>query len=113
MRTIWKEVVEIDNIQQITLPIGSEVLTVQTQTGVPCIWFLVPDSKAEYKTRTFIVYGTGHEVKPYEMKYIGTFQTSNGTYVWHLFEVCLLSTNIGMEGIFCPLDCLLFGKFTV
>ena len=73
----------------IKMPEGAEILTIQMQKAVPCIWALV-DTDASVEVRTFRIYGTGHPVK-YDhgvlRNYIGTFQLYGGDIVLHLFEV--------------------------
>lgn len=79
---------EIIYIQSILMPKGAEILTVQTQNGIPCIWALV-DIEAEKEPRVFDIFGTGHPVTfdmGVERKYINTFQLKGGALVFHLFE---------------------------
>lgn len=88
-KQIWKfELPKVHN-SQIDMPHGSEILCVQVQgNSNTCIWALV-DSAAPKTTRHFEIYGTGHEISNdmSTRKYIGTFQLSGGSLVFHLFEV--------------------------
>jgi hypothetical protein len=69
------------------MPIGSRVLTVQSQNGQPAIWVLV-DPKHPEEERSFRMCGTGHRISEDETtNYIGTFQMDNGSLVLHLFEL--------------------------
>lgn len=72
----------------IEIPIDAEILTVQTQNGIACIWALVnPNNNKEL--RHFELYGTGHDISyetGIEIKYINTFQIHGGDLVFHLFE---------------------------
>lgn len=72
------------------MPKGAEVLTVQVQNGITCIWVLCnPDSPKVNKS--FEIFGTGHSINEVkERRYIGTFQLDE--LVYHLFE--LLSTPL-------------------
>jgi len=85
-KVIWKFELETTDKQRIKIPLGAEILTIQTQDGVPCIWALVnPDNTNE---DIFIeIFGTGHEIN-YGMgadrKYLGTYQL--GSLVFHVFE---------------------------
>ena len=72
---------------ELELPIGAQILTVQTQYGVPCIWCLVnPNLSTEI--RRFRMAGTGHPInEDFTLIYIGTFQMSGGQLIFHLFEM--------------------------
>ena len=87
-KTIWKFELEIGDNQKLEMPIGAEILSVQTQNETPCLWALV-DPDADQETRHFEVYRTGHPVH-YDMgisrNYIGTFQLQSGLLVLHVFE---------------------------
>lgn len=85
MQTIWKYPFQNTFIQTIDMPIGAEVLCIDRQHGNMCIWVkLIPHDKPV--PRTFITYGTGHEMMPIKQKYIGTFQVQGGTFIFHVFE---------------------------
>lgn len=82
MRTIFKYPFETADEVWIDMPADAEILTIQIQRGVPCVWALVVPGE-ELETRYFKIYGTGSEI--YEGgKYIATYQT--GSFVWHVFE---------------------------
>jgi hypothetical protein len=89
MKTVHKFPLDTMGRQQVELPRGAEILTVQAQHNVPTIWAIV-DPEAPKQTRTFAIYGTGHRMAELEMgaerKYIGTFQQLDGALVFHLFE---------------------------
>ena len=84
MRTIWKFGLEVTGRQSVTMPADAEILSVQVQAGVPCLWALVsPDAPGV--PRTVDTYGTGHPVDGNPGRYIGTYQLSNGGLVFHVF----------------------------
>jgi hypothetical protein len=86
MKTIWK--FELPKQGKILMPKGAEILTVQTQNEIPCIWAVVnPD--ADKEERTFVIYGTGFEFQLIDYKYIGTFQMHSHGLVFHVFEANL------------------------
>lgn len=86
MRTIYKYDIFIQDVFTILMPIDAEILTVQTQYGSPYFWAKV-DTNAEKERRRFCLFGTGHEIPPEkDLQYIGTFQVSGGSLVFHLFE---------------------------
>lgn len=91
MRVIYKYPIEIKEIVEITMPFGSEVLTVQSQFEEGFIWAVVnPDTRTK-EVKRFSVMGTGFEmsakIEAWPKKYIGTFQTFAGNYVYHVFEM--------------------------
>ena len=86
-KQIWKYTLDVYD-SAIEMPIGAEVLTVQSQNNIPCLWALV-NPLAEKEKRYFEVFGTGHNVycdMGIERMYIGTFQIDSGSLVFHLFE---------------------------
>lgn len=87
-KKIYKYPLKVADKQVIKLPVGAEILTVQTQNETPCIWALV-NPENETQERHFEVFGTGHDVPNdmgIERKYINTFQLHGGGLVFHLFE---------------------------
>ncbi len=68
----------------ILMPRGAEILDLQMQRGVPCLWAKVLESEPMIE-RTFLTIGTGRVVPNWGVGYIGTYQS--GEYVWHVFEV--------------------------
>lgn len=87
-KTIWKFGLNTTDRQIVKMPAGSEILSIQTQAGEPCIWALV-DPSAEKEDRVIEIFGTGHPIH-YDMgierKFIGTYQISGGVLVFHAFE---------------------------
>jgi hypothetical protein len=82
---IWKY--ELKKYCEIEMPINAQILAVQNQREVPCIWALVnPDDEREL--RRFEIVGTGHKFNySVEHKYRGTFQLNGGLFVFHVFEI--------------------------
>lgn len=83
MRTIWKYQLEIENEQTIQMPFSAEILCVQPQAGVICLWAIVNEME-EQEGQTFYIYGTGHICNSLRETYIGTCQI--GEYVYHVFK---------------------------
>jgi len=85
IKQIWKFPLDKETIE---MPIYAEILTVQTQDNIACIWALVnPQNPKEQ--RAFEVFGTGIDINfdmGVERKYINTFQLNDGKLVFHLFE---------------------------
>jgi hypothetical protein len=77
----------IDGIQPLMLPLYSDVLTVQDQSGHLQLWALINEGELMREKRFFEVFGTGHIVPNHgNRKYISTVQMDAGNYVFHIFE---------------------------
>ena len=88
METIWKFELESTQLQAIEMPLDAEILTVQVQDNIPCIWALVDPTKKTGK-RVFDIFGTGCDITSgggIDREYIGTYQVNNGMFVFHVFE---------------------------
>jgi hypothetical protein len=91
MRRIFKYPIPIQDYIELDLPVGAQILTVQVQHNVPCLWALVTLTLDETtEPHRFYLFGTGHPMpdnKPkLELQYVGTFQLHGGELVFHLFE---------------------------
>jgi hypothetical protein len=84
MRTIWKYPIIAPGRVSHEIPGDVEILTVQAQGGVPCVWALV-DPNAPKRRRYFWVYATGDSIPGGQLLYVGTFQLSDGRLVYHVF----------------------------
>ncbi len=88
MTTIYKYPLDLTEEQQVPMPSGAEVLTVQDQGGSLVLWAKV-DPSARLIGRRIFCHGTGHTMQPkpsgFEMRYIATVQQRSGL-VWHFFE---------------------------
>lgn len=100
MKTVWKFKIEHAPHQEIEMPQGAQILTVQTQYNVPHLWALV-DPEAPREARTFMIVGTGHVMgnPPPDMRldHVGSYQQQGGAYVFHLFEV--VSVDAAASGV--------------
>ena len=85
MKTIYKYTLTGLDKGRLELPVGAEILTVQEQRGMVCLWAIV-EPKAKKETRVFKIFGTGHDIPDNPGKYINTFMTDGGAFVWHVFE---------------------------
>jgi len=84
MKTIHKYKLESDN-DRIQMPKGAEILCLQVQHNIPCIWALV-DPEKPLIGRSFITMGTDWSIDNDKMSYIGTYQIAAGAFIWHVFE---------------------------
>lgn len=85
-RTVWKYPVPVDDVFDLDLPQGSEVLHVAEQGAQLCLWALVaPARPAEH--RRFRLSGTGHPIVEPVRRHVGSVLLRGGSLVFHLFEL--------------------------
>lgn len=87
MRKIYKTQLKVRDSQVIAMPVGSQILTVQVQRGVICLWFSVDPEENQLIDRHIRIVGTGHPIIDEQvLQYIGTVQMAEGDLIWHIFE---------------------------
>ena len=87
MKRIFKYSMEIMDRQEVELPAGAKILSVQAQNGLPQIWAMVDDSQAKTDMVHIRIIGTGYEIPDADsLEYIGTVQLINGECVFHVFK---------------------------
>ena len=86
MNKIYKYQLEVTDTQIISIPAGSDLLCVQSQNGVPCLWAVVNPKIKVFEQVEIIIHGTGHDVFDNIGQYLGTFQLMNGSFVGHCFK---------------------------
>jgi hypothetical protein len=88
-KTIYKYPLLVTDYQDVLLPIGAEILTIQTQDQNACLWALADPNEPNKERRSIEIFGIGHLIH-YGMgvsrKYISTFQLRGGSLVFHAFE---------------------------
>lgn len=87
-KTIWKFQLQVLDTQFIWIPKNAEILSVQNQNEVPCMWALVNPTE-EKEEKCFEIFGTGQDVNcdmGIDRRFIGTFQLHTDSLVFHLFE---------------------------
>lgn len=91
VRIIYKYSVALDRDDDddddftIELPSGAQLLTVQTQDTEPYVWAFV-NPNAPKVQRKFKLVLTGQSIEATaDLSYVGTFQLSAGSLVYHLF----------------------------
>lgn len=82
---IYKYPFMIQDNFTIKMPKFAEILNIQDQDGIACIW-VKADPSEPLETRYFHVAGTGHLLPQKQLIYHGTIQRRRGTLVWHIFE---------------------------
>lgn len=87
MKTIYKYPLKIQDKQIVSMPIGAQILSVQVQGEVVCIWALV-EPRLPKREIEFQMLGTGHDAGHINANYlhIGTVQLDNGKLVFHVFR---------------------------
>ncbi len=84
---IFKYELDIDDLVLLPLPQGAQILTVQIQGPLICLWAIV-DPKAKVCQRRLLWRGTGHELGEAERgAYVGTVLARGGSLVLHLFDL--------------------------
>ncbi len=83
-QTIYKYSLVIIDEQEIEMPMGAGIMSVQMQDGKPCLWALV-DTTNSMEKRKIMIRGTGHPAEGLG-RYISTFQMCGGALVLHAFE---------------------------
>ena len=86
MKTIYKYEVPIEDEFYIGIPLGADILCIQSQNNKAFIWVLI-DTELKKVSRGFIMVGTGHKIDADISRYVGTFQIFNSSFVGHLFEL--------------------------
>ena len=87
MKAIWKFPLQLVDIQDVVMPKGAEILTVQVQKDDLCMWAAV-DPREDTIANTIFIHGTGHQIEDFEKKkYISTFQIAEGDLIFHVFEL--------------------------
>lgn len=82
-RVVYKFPLQITDRQVIEIQSMREILCVQMQKDVPCLWAYV-DPHSQVERVEIITMGTGHVWSKIPQKYIATYQFQD--LVFHVFE---------------------------
>lgn len=83
MKTIYKYPIQITDEQEITMPIGAEVIHAGLDPqGMPCLWAKV-ESDNPTEDVSVLVVGTGNPIMFHTERHVGSFV--QGPFVWHVF----------------------------
>ena len=82
-KTIHKYRLQLTDSQVLQLPSSAKPLSVQIQAGQICLWAEVDNVLEETKDVVISVVGTGHDIPPGAVHYLGTIQA--GAFVWHVY----------------------------
>lgn len=83
MKLIYKYPLTTLGLQQVSMPAGARLLTVQIQNDRPTLWALVNTDAPEAPV-TIRTVGTGQNLDAEPGRYLGTTQVRG--LVWHHFE---------------------------
>jgi len=87
MKTVQHYELEAIDPIIISLPMNADVLTVQVQKGVVSLFALIDPKETRYEVRAFKAVTTSHQFEVKLLNYVGTFQTGEGQFMFHLFEI--------------------------
>lgn len=84
--TIWKFPIEVADSQELSMPVGAEILCIQVQHERPTIWAQTSGSSCSgLESKTIRTFATG-QLFDAPGPYVGTYQLGNGQFVGHVFE---------------------------
>ncbi len=81
---IWKQELK-PGLHTYQMPAYAKILSVGMQRGAPQMWFMCDPSKPK-QGRTILFTGTGHEFDGNGLEFIGTMQTDDQNFVFHVLE---------------------------
>ena len=85
-KVVYKYTFPINDKFTLRLPQSHQILKVEYQKGVPCMWVLL-DRRDKLLNFDFLIAGTGHLIKDKFLYHTSTFMNEEQTLVWHLFYV--------------------------
>lgn len=87
-KVIYKYSFPVEDTFELDMPQGAQVLHVEAQYDVPCLWAIV-DLTAPIKARKFRLAGTAHPLEDNIGKahHVGSFFLRGGALVFHLFAL--------------------------
>ncbi len=89
---ICKFPLKIIDVQDIELPTGSVLLSVQSQNNTPCLWVLICNQEAEKEVIRLRTIGTGISISYDDFDwqdFLGTYQLNDGSFVGHVFQIIM------------------------
>ena len=86
MKKIYKYHVGIVDHQVIEMSRNAQILSVQFQDGILCMWALVNPDEPKV-AREFAVIGTGNLFNTKGMAIVHIASCQDSTYVWHIFDL--------------------------
>ena len=96
MTKIYKYPLEITDVQEIAMPENAEILYVEIQYDKPCLWARIDPTQTNVSRKIYI-YGTGDEIAPIPLAYIGSFMMHGGTFGRAPFGHVFQEPTLGMQ----------------
>jgi len=88
MRTIYKYPLQLTDSQILYLPSNAQILTVQIQNKIPCLWAVIETTVNYTEGRQICIFGTGNPIVYNDnLIYISTIQLNEVALVFHVFEL--------------------------
>lgn len=86
MKRIFKYPIRAVYTQDLQLPAGSKILSVENQDETIVLYALVEDSNDIMQSHQIIIHGTGHPADDVlEATFVGTVKMHNGRLMFHVF----------------------------
>ena len=85
MNIIYKYELALTYKSIIKLPANSTILSLQTQSGIPCIWVWMDVGKKTEVEVILYTIPTGQVTDLENAKFLGTYQLAEGALVFHVF----------------------------
>lgn len=85
--SIWKFVLEATESQEVEMPVGSEIISAESQGDSVVIYALVKPKEEGKEVYKFLVYGTGHDIRLNitEYRFLDTVKMYSGSLMFHVF----------------------------
>ena len=88
MRTIYRYELMLEDEQEVPIPFCHQILSVakhREHSSRLELWAIV-ETDTPTTTKKISIRGTGHPMRCNEGLFLGTVQTHDGMFVWHVFE---------------------------
>jgi hypothetical protein len=81
---IWKFMISGSGWSELRVPQGAQFLSAHVQKGKLAVWAIViPDNPPCH--RRLLVVGTGVNLPPGQVEYLGSVTEQNAELIWHVF----------------------------
>lgn len=87
MKSIWKYTLKASTSQTIEIPIGSRILSAESQKDDIVIYALVNSEELSFESYEILTYGTGHSILENidNHNFLGTVKMHSDALVFHVF----------------------------